>query len=239
MKNLLFIINIVLIFAGAGCSPKSPENRRVEKPPRAIRNSSIDDILIELLKAHPNLKAGMELLPTLNDIISAPDEEIVVETEADAASRVSAMVGKHTDYECRYQNHWLTIVPRPQEARFDSPSALRVCVAPAVKGMPVREFLRKIKGARPEEPITLAQDSSFYIPNEPQGEIDSTERTVPCFELLCGIAEQLSVRCWRVNHMVLQNLDLPGKILYPLKLDRGLVRFHAPGAIRSGTGSGK
>lgn len=248
MKNLYPIIHICLTFGLLGCSPKRKENsvpeeslklaeeRSLDKSTESVKKTSIDDIVIGLLKVHPNLKVGMEDLQSLNDIVSAHLDPNVSETDAEALSRVSALIEKQSDYECRVYNHWLIIAPRPNKDRFDLPTALRLCASPAVTGMPVYEFLSKLKGAKHGEELTLVHNQTFYIPNEPEGLIDSEPRSAPCFQVLSDVADQLSVRCWRVSHM---HLEAAGKVLLPLHLQTGLVRFHAPGEIRSATGNAK
>ena len=213
-------------------SPRATEISSLDKSLKPERNYSIDDIVFDLLKAHPNLKAGTEPLPSLKDSIATLPDANAGETDAEAAIRVSALIGKQTDYECRIHNNWLIVVPRPdKQGRFNLPGALRMCASPTVKGLQLSKFLRMVKGVRPEEPLTLGR---FTFGHEPQFPIDSKERTVPCFQLLSDIADQLSLRCWRMSHISGENSS--GKIEFPLDLDFAYVEFHRPGEIRSSRG---
>ena len=252
MKLLTTVTWICVAFGLAGCSRKPSESGIDEKSPaeditksmaetkaKPIIKRTMDDLVVDLLKAHPNLKAGIELVPTANHVISMPLTEEVRETEDKAVQRVSEVIASHTDYECSLYKQWLIITPRLNKTQFDAPSTPRICAAPSAKGVPVNDFLRLIKGIRQEEPLTLIRDQLIYTPNEPDGPIDNDEKTAPAFQLLSDIADQLSVRCWRVQHLALKHRDSPGnpdspsKFILPLKLNLALVRFHAPGAIRS------
>lgn len=246
MKLPTAVAWICVAFGLAGCSRKLSESRIDEKSPaeditknmaetkaKPIIKRTMDDLVVDLLKAHPNLKAGIELVPTANHVISMPLTEEVRETEDKAVQRVSEVIASHTDYECSLYKQWLIITPRLNKTQFDAPSTTRICTAPLAKGVKVNDFLRMIKGIRPEEPLALMRDQLIYTPNEPNSLIDSDEKTAPAFQLLSDIAEQLSVRCWRVQHMAMKLRDSPEKFVLPLKLNLAMVRFHAPGAIRS------
>ena len=219
--------------------PPNSEKAAADLYQNPVSKSPIEEVAIGLLKAHPNLKFAVEDLEILNNVIPAQPDAPVHETEAQAINRVSALIAKHTDYETRLYKHWLIVVPRANKERYDTPSALRVCSAPAAIGVPVDDFIQKVKGARPEEPLTLFTKVGFYIPGEPTGPIDSGERTVPVFELLSDIAEQLSARCWRIDHMLFSNSDPGKKYFFPLKLQVGALRFHAPGEIASAINDGR
>lgn len=238
MKNLTLIINLCLVLGVVGCSRKSAENIPTDKPAKPASAMSIDDIVVGLLKAHPKLKVGIEAVPRLNEVVIAPDDAGTIETQEEAVRRVSALIAKQTDYECRVYNQWLVVVPRPNKALFDQPGSLRVCTAPAGKGFAVYDFLDKIKAVRPEEALMMGLEG-IYIPNRPTGAIDSDERTAPCFQILCDTGDQLSVRCWRMDHAFETRKGSPDKILYPIDLSWCHVEFHAPGAIRSTARNGK
>jgi hypothetical protein len=176
-------------------------------------------------------------VPRLNEAVIAPDDASATETQAEATQRVSALIASQTDYECRVYNQWLVVVPRPNKALFDQPGSLRVCTAPAAKGLAVYDFLEKIKAGRTEETLMMGLEG-IYIPNRPTGAIDSEERNAPCFQILCDTADQLSVRCWRMDHAYLTQRNSPDKILYPIDLSWCDVEFHAAGALRSVTRNG-
>ena len=232
MKPFILIINISLMLGVVGCSRKSAENVTVDNLAKPASRMSIDDVIVGLLKAHPKLKVGMEVVPSVNNTAIVSDDASTTETQAEAVQRVSALIAKQTGYECRVYNHWLVVVPRPNKALFNQPGSLRVCTVPAAKGLAVYEFLGKIKGVRAEEPLMIGLED-IYIPNRPTGAIDSKERTAPCFQILCDTADQLSARCWRMEHAFETLKDSPDKILYPINLSWCDVEFHAPGAIRS------
>jgi len=218
-KSLLLRILVCLVFGSAVLSGQK------SAPPKPKKKSSIHDIVFELLEIHPNLKVGMESVPSLNDIIDAPPKADASEPETDAVRRVSALIARHSDYECRFHNHWLIIIPRAKKEWYDRPSALRVCTVPAVQGASLHDFLGMVKGARPEEPLTLLAEGQIYSTYEPKGRIHVKQSTVPCFRLLCGIADQLSIRYWRIHH---SQLYWSGQALWPLKLDRAIIVFPAP-----------
>jgi len=222
MKTLASIIYLCLAFGMAGCPAQSAANPG--NSPNPIKSRSIEQIVIGLLKAHLKFKVGMESVPGLNATINAPPVANPRETEADALRRVRALIAEQTDYDCRIHNRWLIIVPRSNKDRFDVPGSLRLCVAPAAKGVPLRDFFSMVKAARPEEPVTLLTEGQLlYSFSETQYTLDFGPRTLPCYELLCQAADHLSKRCWHMSHPYLS--DLSGNILWPLKLDTGVVNF--------------
>ena len=233
MNRFVLIISIFLAFETVGCSRKPKQISSIDKSLQHASKKVIDDVVTDLLNMHPNLKVGFEILQDLTNVITLPNVVTAAESENQAVSRVSKLIKDQTDYECKFHNHWLIIVPRANNTNYDVPITLRDCKTPSVSGQPVDKFLRMVKGTRIDEPFTLAVNPAFNIYNEPDGPVDSAERIMPCYQLLSDLAEQLSVRCWRVSHTHREPPEQHRKVQLPVKLGFGYVRFYEPGIIRS------
>ena len=183
----------------------------------------IADVVTHLLNTYPQLRVGWERLPLLDDTLDEYQAPQATETEESAVRRVSALVEKHTDYVCKFSNHWLILAPTERSDWNDKPLIRRVCKHSEPKKGRLGPILSSVEGVSSDEPVILRQDLDSRFPSRPEEAITLDPATRECSELLCAIAEQLLVRHWRVSHLFLSRF--PGTLDRPLDLRGGLVGF--------------